>query len=125
VILIVTPEAMTASGIDELIAAEREVVVPVPPVFTYEGWEDWEKAIINYLSSKRGTRGTPLEYVIRNDVTFQMPDACRYDQLVYGAPLVGMAFDNDKLMVHKILLPFGDRHGCRAVDVKSKVWWKV
>ena len=97
-------EAMTASGIDELIA-EREVVVPVPPVFTYEGWEDWEKAIINYLSSKRGTRGTPLEYVIRNDVTFHMPDACRYDQLVHGAPLVGMAFDNDTLMVHKILLP--------------------
>jgi hypothetical protein len=34
-----------------------------------------------------------------------MHDACRYDQFVYGAPLAGMAFDNDKLMVHKILLP--------------------
>jgi hypothetical protein len=30
-------EAMTASGIDEMIA-EREVVVPTPPVFTYEDW---------------------------------------------------------------------------------------
>jgi hypothetical protein len=61
---------------------------------------------IGYLSSKRGTRGTLLEYVIRNDVNFQMPDACRYDQLVYGELLAGMAFDNDKkLMVHKILLP--------------------
>ena len=43
--------------------------------------------------------------MIRNDVNFQMPDTCRYDQLVYGTPLVEIVFDNDKLMEHKILLP--------------------
>jgi hypothetical protein len=45
-----------------------------------------------------GARGNLFEYVIRNEVNFH---------LVYGTPLSGMVFDNDKIMLCKILLPLG------------------
>ena len=40
-----------------------------PKEFSYEKWTQWEDSIYNYFASKKNSRGVPLSYIIRKDMS--------------------------------------------------------
>ena len=82
-----------------------------PKPFTKDDeWDDWSKSFYAYVKLLPGTNGLPLCYVIRED---DEPDNSKaqangttMDDFIMLAPLTGIAFKDDSLKVHTLLIQF-------------------
>jgi uncharacterized membrane protein YgcG len=84
-------------------AEQEKETLTDPGKFTTSGWVTWELAIVNKLGGIKGVSGVPLSYVIRKP----KPDGYEFgnddELLMYEAPLVGQAFEQDAHAVHRII----------------------
>ena len=96
-ILLAVSARQTALGADE---------VALPPKFKPTQWISFGRTFDNYLQTKLGVNGIPLNYTIRNPTkaptNLTAPTLSREQRLIWNAPLTGIAFQTDAKRVMTI-----------------------
>ena len=68
-------------------------------------WEDWKTTFVNFLRTQPGRNGVPLSYVIRDSpAAIIQTNANFLDDYIDRAPIIGNAFNIDKVKVHALLI---------------------
>ena len=68
-----------------------------------ENWTQWENIIYNYFATRENSRGVPISYVIRNDMSSPEDSENRDVQILYQESIVGKMFIRDSSKVIDIL----------------------
>ena len=84
---------------------DEDSVVEKPKKFKPLQWITWEASVMNYLSSLKGSNGSPLAYVIRKDLPAGTAAPVGLTTL-YQIPLTGAVFKHDNRRVHQILVGY-------------------
>ena len=109
----VIPTDFTQATLDEYLelvrvemqSDETEDKTEAPSSLKDSKWEDWNILFNNYMMAQKSVDGIPLFYVIRPDLApgITVASLPRDQQLLYGASLMGPAFNRDNKKVFRTL----------------------
>ena len=92
----------------ELVASKIDVdfIDPGKKCQTDHGWDNWQIAFLNKLSATNGAAGVPVDYVVREELDFDV-DLFDYDdeeqKRIYEMPLTGSNYKHDNRLVYGML----------------------
>jgi hypothetical protein len=73
-----------------------------PPKFDPDAYVTWERTFENYLDSLKGKSKIPLSYIIRPAGVDPAAATSDYQRMIWQAPHVGYAFEEDNREVYRI-----------------------